>query len=189
MERINVIGTSCSGKSTLARAIARRRSLPYVELDALFWGPDWTPVPDRTFRRLVEEAAAGGRWVIDGSYSTIRPVTWSRADTVIWLDYPMPIVLGRWLRRTVTRIRTREEFWPGTGNRESVRNALRPDGLLPWILRTHRSRRRRTVEALRQRPDLELVRLRSPVDAERWLSSLAPAETLRRRSASTRCRR
>ena len=41
MERINVVGTSCSGKTTLARAIAGRLGLPYTELDALFWGPRW----------------------------------------------------------------------------------------------------------------------------------------------------
>jgi hypothetical protein len=85
----------------------------------------------------------------------------------------MPIVLERWVRRTVTRIRTREEFWPGTGNRDSVRNALKRDSLLLWILRTHRPRRRREVEALRARPDLHLVRLRSSAEADRWLSALS----------------
>ena len=172
MDRINVIGTSCSGKSTLARTLARRLELPCVELDALFWGPDWTPVPHETFRARVEAAAAGERWVIDGSYSPIRPITWGRADTVVWLDYPMPLVLARWARRTMTRIRSHEEFWPGTGNRESVPNALRRGGLLWWILRTHRPRRRRTLAALAERPDLNVVRLRSPRAAERWLTSL-----------------
>lgn len=173
MQRINVVGTSCSGKSTLARGIAARLDLPYVELDALFWGPGWTPVPDALFRERVAVAVAGEAWVVDGGYSPIRDLTWSRADTVVWLDYPMHLVLGRWARRTITRIRSQQEFWPGTGNRESIGNALRRGGLMWWILRTHRPRRRRMVAGLAARPDLEAVRLRSTADADRWLASLS----------------
>jgi len=172
MRRVNVVGTSCSGKTTLARSLAEYLGVPHVELDELFWGPDWTPVPPSTFRSRVADAVAGEAWVIDGSYSAVRDLTWSRVDTVVWLDYPMPTVLARWARRTVRRIRSGEEFWPGTGNRESLANALRRDGLLWWILRTHRRRRRSVSEALRERPDLRSVRLRSPADAERWLASV-----------------
>ncbi len=174
MERINVAGTSCSGKTTLARALARRLDLPYVELDAHYWGPDWTPVPEAAFRARVREAAAGQRWVIDGGYSPVRDLTWGRADTVVWLDYPLPLVLWRWLRRTVSRIRSGDEFWPGTGNRETVRHVLRRDGLLWWILRTHLRRRRSMAAGLAARPDLRAVRLRSAAETERWLRSLPP---------------
>lgn len=173
MDRINVTGTSCSGKTTLARAISERLDVPRVELDALFWGPDWTPVPDETFRGRVERAAAGERWVIDGGYSKLRDVIWSRAGTIVWLDYPMRTVLYRWARRTVARIRSGEEFWPGTGNRESVWNAVRGGGLLWWILRTHHRRRRTVAAELAARPDLRQIRLRSPAEAERWLRDLA----------------
>lgn len=173
MERINVVGTSCSGKTTLARSLAVCLRLPCVELDALFWGPDWTPVTDPVFRARVADAVAGERWVVDGGYSPVRDITWSRADTVVWLDYPMPLVLARWASRTVVRVRSREEFWPGTGNRESVGNALRRDGLLWWILRTHRRRRRTMAAALSARPDITAVRLRSPADAERFLHIVA----------------
>lgn len=172
MRRINVVGTSCSGKTTLARAIATRLGLKHIELDALFWGPDWTPVPEAVFRERVGAGVSDDAWVIDGGYSPVRDLTWSRVDTVVWLDYPMPLVIGRWLRRTVARIGSREEFWPGTGNRESPRNALRRDGLLWWILRTHRSRRRRLAARLASRPDLEVVRLRSPAETERWLQTV-----------------
>jgi adenylate kinase family enzyme len=120
MRRINVVGTSCSGKTTLARAIAARLHLEHVELDALFWGPDWTPVPETVFRERVGAAVAADAWVIDGGYSPIRDLTWSRVDTVVWLDYPMPLVIGRWARRTAARLRSQEEFWPGSGNRESL---------------------------------------------------------------------
>jgi len=172
MERINVVGTSCSGKTTLARALATRLGVPHVELDALYWDRNWTPVPDDVFRARVIDAVRGERWLIDGGYSPVRDLTWSRADTVVWLDYPMPLVLARWARRTVRRIRSGEEFWPGTGNRESVRTALRPSGLLWWILRTHHRRRRSMAAGLAARPDITAIRLRSPAAARRWLHGL-----------------
>jgi hypothetical protein len=175
MRRINVTGTSCSGKTTLARGLARRLDLPCVEYDALFWDADWTPVPPETFRDRVTSALAGDEWVADGGYAALRDVTWSRADTVVWLDYPMRTVLARWARRTIRRIRTQEEFWPGTGNRESIRNALRRGGLLWWILGTHRRRHRSIAAAMADRPDLSWIRLRSPAEAERWLSGLQPS--------------
>jgi hypothetical protein len=172
MRRINVTGTSCSGKTSLARDLARRLGLPHVELDALFWGPDWTPVPREIFRARLGAALDGDGWVADGGYATVRDITWARADTVVWLDFPMRTVLARWARRTVTRIRTQEEFWPGTGNRESLRNAFRRGGLLWWILRTHRGRRRRIRQQLAAHPGLRLVQLRSPAETDRWLRTL-----------------
>jgi hypothetical protein len=172
MRRLNVVGTSCSGKTTLARALAQRLQLPCVELDALFWGPGWTEVPMPVFRERLRAALASDAWVADGSYASHRDITWERVDTVVWLDYPMALVLGRWARRTVARIRTQEEFWPGTGNRESVRNAFRRGGLLWWILRTHRSRRKRTLRQLADAPHARLIRLRSPAAAERWLATV-----------------
>ena len=175
MRRINVTGTSCSGKTSLARELARTLGLPHVELDALFWGPDWTPVPRETFRARLAAALAADGWVADGGYAAVRDITWARADTVVWLDYPMRTVLARWAHRTVTRIRTQEEFWPGTGNRESVRNALRRGGLLWWIVSTHRRRRRTMVAAMAERSDLRWVRLRSPAEAQRWLAEVPAA--------------
>lgn len=172
MQRINIVGNSNSGKTTLARAAANTLGVPHVELDALYWGPHWTPVPTEEFRRRVTDALAAPAWVADGGYQVARDITWGRADTIVWLDYPLRVILRRWATRTVRRIRTREEFWPGSGNRESLRNALRPDGLLWWILRHHRGKRRRTLERLAHRPDLDVVRLRSPREADAWLASL-----------------
>ncbi len=177
MNRIRVTGTSCSGKTTLSRALARRLNLPIIELDALFWGPNWTPVPDDVFLARVADAAAADRWVMDGGYAKVRDLTWSRADIVVWLDYPMRTVLRRWARRTLTRLRTREEFWPGTGNRERLSHILRRDSLLWWILSTHRRRRRTTAAELAARPHLRQVLLRSPAEAERWLRGLQPGSS------------
>ena len=187
MRRINVVGTSCSGKTTLARDLARRLDLPHVEFDALFWGREWTPVPNEMFRSRLRAALAADSWVADGGYASVRDIAWARADTIVWLDYPMRTVLARWARRTVSRIRTREEFWPGTGNRESLGNALRRDGLLWWILSTHHRRRRSMTAASVQRTDLRWIRLRSPAEANRWLAGLqspSPATTAGARASA-----
>ena len=175
MRRINVVGTSCSGKTTLAREVAQRLDLPHVEIDALFWGPNWTPVPTEDFRARLTSALDRDGWVADGGYAPVRDVTWQRVDTIVWLDYPLRTVVARWARRTLARIRSREETWPGTGNRESVRNAFRRDGLIWWILGTHYRRRRSFGAAMATRADLGWVRLRSPADAERWLASIQPS--------------
>jgi adenylate kinase family enzyme len=172
MRRISIVGTSCSGKTTLARALAVRLGLPCVELDTLFWGPRWTPVPDDVFLDRVARALDGEAWVVDGGYAKLDQLKLGRADTVIWLDYPMRTVLARWARRTVRRIRSQEEFWPGTGNRESLRNALRRDGLLAWILTTHRRRRESMEARMRAWPGLHWIRLRSPAEADQWLTSV-----------------
>ncbi|MCP6571019.1 (d)CMP kinase, partial [Klebsiella pneumoniae] len=46
---INVVGTSGSGKSTLARRLAHRLGLPCIELDRLYWRPNWQGAPDEAF--------------------------------------------------------------------------------------------------------------------------------------------
>jgi hypothetical protein len=172
MRRINIVGDSNAGKTSMARTLAQKLGVPHVELDALYWGPGWTPVPTDEFRRRLTVALSTDSWVADGGYQVARDITWGRADTIVWLDYPLRVVLRRWATRTLRRIRTQEEFWPGSGNRESLRNAFRRDGLLWWILRHHRGKRRRTLERLAGRPDLAVVRLRSPREADAWLKSL-----------------
>jgi adenylate kinase family enzyme len=115
MARVVVIGTSCVGKTTFARSPARALSFPHVELDALYWQPSWIPrLPDR-FRALVAQALSEERWVTDGNYGEVQDIVWSRATTVIWLDYAFPLVFWRALSRTVRCVITREELFANTG--------------------------------------------------------------------------
>ena len=80
MRRINVVGTSCSGKTTLARDLAARLGLPHVEIDALYWGPGWKGLPMATFRARLEDALAADAWIADGGYEMARDITWRRAE-------------------------------------------------------------------------------------------------------------
>lgn len=178
LRRIAVVGTSGSGKTTLAEQISLRLGIPHVELDALHWQANWAEAPLDLFRSRTAEALAGEVWVTDGNYSKVRDIVWRRADTVVWLDYALPLVLWRVTWRTLRRIATREELW--NGNRETLWGALLGrDSLVLWVLRTYR-RRRREYPALLSLPEyahLGLVRLRSPREARAWLESLPPSAT------------
>src|SRR5919199_6833020 len=140
-QRISVVGTSGSGKTTLARQISQRLAIAHVELDALYHEPHWTEAPTDVFRKRVEQSLSDDSWVVDGNYSKVRDIVWSRADTVVWLDYPLPLILGRLARRTLARVVMKTELWQG--NRESLRTAfLTRDSLFLWALSTYRKHRR-----------------------------------------------
>jgi len=171
MRRVNVVGTSSSGKSTLARALAERLGVPCIELDALHWEPNWTEAADDVMRERVRSAIGGEAWVVDGNYSAVRDLVWARADTVVWLDLPLLTILARYAARTVRRISARQELW--SGNREQIRNLLGRDSLLWWILGTYRRRRREYPVLLAAHQQITAIRLRSPRDATAWLAGVA----------------
>ncbi|MFB9995184.1 adenylate kinase [Deinococcus oregonensis] len=182
MQRILVIGTTGSGKTTLARAIAGRLGLPHGEQDGWNHQPGWQAAPTEQFRAEVEAFTAQSAWVMDGNYSKARDIGWARADTLVWLDYPAGVVFWRLLRRTVRRIFTQQELW--NGNRERLRGQFSRESVLPWFFRTHWKRRRETPQQVAEFPHLRVIRLRSPQQAARWLASLIAASELQTQASS-----
>ncbi len=168
--RIAVVGTTCAGKTTVAKRLAEQHGIPHVELDALHWGPGWSEPTAEEFRARVEEALSAESWVADGAYhGKLGDLVVEKADLVVWLDPPLATVLRRLGARTVRRVRSGEELWGG--NRETWRGAfLSRDSLFVWALTTHRPRRARYEERLAK---YDLVRLRSERDTEEWLARLA----------------
>jgi adenylate kinase family enzyme len=173
MQRIVVVGVAGAGKTTLAQQLAEHLGLPHVELDALFWNANWTQTPRPIFRERVAQTLDGERWVTDGNYSSVRDLTWGRADTVVWLDYSMATILTRLIWRTIRRSFTREELW--NGNRESlVAGLLARDSILGWAIKTYPVKRKRYLAALDDPAweHLDIIRLRSPHATRTWLAQL-----------------
>ncbi len=94
--------------------------MPFVELDAIFWGPDWSFPDDEVFFRKLASALEGENWVLDGNYTRTISLKWDNIDTVIWLDFSFTRILYQAVTRAVTRIFTGEELWDDTGNRETL---------------------------------------------------------------------
>ena len=96
MSRIVIIGNAGGGKSTLARALARKRGLPHFEIDRLLWQEGWELTPRDLYERQHAEIVRGGSWVIDGlGQQTSIPERLSRATHIILID--MPLWIHFWL--------------------------------------------------------------------------------------------
>jgi adenylate kinase family enzyme len=149
---------SGNGKTTLARELARRLDVPFVELDALVHGPGWAETPDEVLRDQLGPILASDGWVIDGTYQRkLGDLVMRAADTVVWLDLPIWVWLPRLVRRTWRRLRGHEQLW--NDNRESLRGVLLGwDSLFLYALRSHVRRRREWPQSLAQ---YKVVRLRT----------------------------
>ena len=178
-QRIVVVGTTCAGKTTLAHTLGEKLHVPHVELDALYWGPEWTPTPDETFRSAIAEALSREAWTTDGNYSRARDIVWGRADTLIWLDYAFPVIMGRLITRTLRRVITREVLW--NDNHETWRAAFfSRNSLFLWAIQTHARRRRNTLQRLQDPAyqHLTVIRLRSPRTTRAWLEQFTQQSTI-----------
>jgi len=161
LRRVVVIGTSCSGKTTLAGRVAGILAVPHIELDAIHWLPEWQERPMEEFRELTALAVAANQWVADGNYSGVRDIVWARATSVIWLNYTFPLVLWRALRRTITRSFGGQILY--SGNKESLRKAfLSRESIIWWVITTyHRLRREYPVSFKSQQfPHLNIIEFR-----------------------------
>ena len=67
--QINVRGGG--GKTTLAKAIAQKKTLSFIELDAIQWLPNWEERDRADFGDKTSQAIqhADGAWVVNGNYS------------------------------------------------------------------------------------------------------------------------
>ncbi len=179
--RIIIVGSSNSGKSTLGQHLATRMNVPFIELDALYWEPGWVEPDTDVFRERVRQAIQLGSWVVAGNYSQQVDVSWPEADTVVWLDLPLPTVLRRCIVRTWQRYRSQELLW-GT-NRERFWAHLMlwspKKSLISYTIARHRARRRRYEEQMcdSRWSHIAFVRLTSAKDVEKWVAELPISAT------------
>lgn len=180
MQRISVVGSSGSGKTTVARRLAEALAAPYIELDALHWGPNWAGATGPELSKKIEAATVGDTWVVDGNYwSKVGPQVWAKADTVVWVSPPLWRTIWQSATRTVRRAATGQELW--NGNRESWTNLMfwrGDESILWWAWTTYASTQERYARAMEdaQWKHLTFYRLRTRRDVERFIAGLCELE-------------
>jgi len=139
MTKILIIGTSCVGKSTMAKKISEKLPVQYIDLDDLYWLPNWQVQDEKTFISDVSKICQKDNWVISGNYSKVQPLLIEATDHIIWLDYSMPRILFNFFKRTSLRFILKTKCC--NGNQETLKDSIfSKNSLLMWILTTHKKR-------------------------------------------------
>lgn len=179
-ERILVVGRTGSGKTTLARELAAALHVPHVELDSLYFGPEFSTVPLPLLRERTSAAIAGDRWVTDGNKRAVRDLVWPRADTIVWLDYPLSVSLRRLGKRARRRTSALKAQAAETGRNTGLpRQFLAAAKGVLTALRSHAGQRREYPRMFAEPANqhLAVVRLRSPRATREWLARVTAGGT------------
>ena len=167
-----IVGPAGSGKSTLARDLGAVLDLPVIHLDAHYWLPGWVEPPLDVWRERVHQLVRGETWIIDGNYSDTFDLRLAVADTIVFLDVPRHICLGRVIVRSLRSFgRVRPDAAPGC--RERVNGAF-----LRWVWTYPSQRRPALVRRLEEvEGQMQVIWLRHASDMRAFLRTL-PAESV-----------
>ncbi len=180
MDRIIVIGSSCSGKSSFAKTLAQKKQITHIELDQLHWLPNWQERPDAEFRELVKAAItpaiAGGdhSWIVDGNYSVTRDITWPQATQIIWLNHSFALVMYRAITRSIHRAYSKKPLF--AGNVESFKQTFfSKDSIIWWVITTFHKKRRSYETLLQEQAKLgvEVVELKGQAQVDGYLLEIS----------------
>jgi adenylate kinase family enzyme len=87
--RILIFGNSGSGKSTYARRLAERHSLPHLDLDSIVWEPGQVAVQrpeDAIIRSLLGFLAENSEWVVEGCYGELVQLVTQVCTELVFLN-------------------------------------------------------------------------------------------------------
>ncbi len=119
MNRIAIIGSSGSGKSTFANKLGKKLNRPVIHLDKEYYMSDWKekfPVKS-DWLEFQRKLVAGDEWIIDGNYRSSIAIRLGRADTVIFFDFSKWLCLWRAFKRVFNR---EQPFDKPDGMRERI---------------------------------------------------------------------
>jgi len=141
MKNFVIIGTSCSGKTTLGKRVSEKLSISLIDLDQYNWLPGWKMRPNEELRKMIKKEVEKSGWVVCGNYFKLQDIIWPKADVIIWLDYPLRVCFWRCLKRTILGIATTKPIC--NGNYDSLSNLFSRNSIFYWMFRSHFRRHKR----------------------------------------------
>ena len=166
MERVLIIGCSCSGKSTLARQLHEKLGLPLVHLDQLWWQDGWTQVSIGEFDSRLDRALEMDRWIIDGNFSRTMPLRLSKCDTIIYLDFSRwDCLLGMCRRVLGSYGKTRPDMPPNCPERFDAE-------FVKWIWNYNKNNRNMNYSWIGRSKHARAIILKNRAEVKAFLESL-----------------
>lgn len=113
MRRVAIFGNAGGGKSTLSKQLSAITGLPLVALDLIKYKPGGGEAAYEEYKAAHDQILQQDRWIIDG-FGSLDTV-WERlsiADTLIYLDMPVPLHYWWVTKRFMKGFFVPPESWP-----------------------------------------------------------------------------
>ena len=166
MERILIIGCGGAGKSTLARQLGEKLTLPVVHLDKLFWKPGWVEETQVEFDRKLALELKKPAWIMDGNFNRTMPQRLQKCDTIIYLDFSrLACLLGVFKRILTTYGTVRPDMGEGCPERFDLE-------FLKWVWNYNNDKRQRNYQLLQQAAHAEKIVLKNRRMVKQFLNNL-----------------
>ena len=167
VNRIIVIGSAGSGKSTLSQKLGKVLSLPVVHLDRHYWRPNWLATPNEEWDEFLVEAASRDQWIMDGNYTRTLSIRLQAANAVVFMDMPRLLCIYRIIKR---RIQYHGKTRPDLNEEcpEKIDWAF-----FSWVWNFKKRSRPRIVDMLEQvKGNKEVVTLRTRKEVKAFIAEL-----------------
>ena len=171
--KINVIGCTGSGKTTLGKVIASRLTITSLDLDEISWAPNWTERPKSAVWDDLREVLKQDSWVISGDYRIYRHIIMKDADYILWLDYPFWTNFFRLMKRTMRRIVFKEPCC--NGNYETLYQVcFTKESIIYWFFKTFWEVNKRNAGLIQDNQlGSKVVRLQSDAETQTFINLIS----------------
>ncbi len=171
VNRILVLGSAGSGKSTLSQILGTSFKLPVIHLDRYYWKPNWIPTPNEEWDQLLEQLCNEEQWIMDGNYSRTIDIRLSKADMVLFLDLPTLLCIYRVLKRRIKyRHKTRPDMNEGCSEKLDWE-------FIKWVWNYRRRSRQKILDKLSEvRNEKQIIILKNRKQVNELISQIMKGE-------------
>lgn len=146
--RILILGGPGSGKTTLAKLLAKKYDLPVVNLDGINYLENWIPRSKKERDNIIISKANKDKWIIEGIYKSTLEIRARRADLIIILDYKTRSLIYGVLKRYFSSMgKEKEEI---KGCKEKISKEF-----VKYIISFNRKTRKKYIEILYRIENIE----------------------------------
>ncbi len=109
MKKIAIIGNSGSGKTTLSCKLHDLLKIPVIHLDLYCWKSKKNNITFQDYQKLHCQFCNQKKWIIEGMGIEVLEYRIQKADSIIFLNYPIYVCLFRGIRRKIKNFIIRQK--------------------------------------------------------------------------------
>lgn len=167
IRRIHITGAPGTGKTTLGKQLSQILRIPLYELDDLLWVKKYEQRRTKEERiTLLKKITAKRSWITDSTSTSCAQDAVQKADLVIEIQQPRPVLAWRILRRKL-----QQQQQPGAP-KETLRSILNLSRYA-WVYRNPKKEYRQRHDLLMQETGGEHLIITNKKDMKRLLERVA----------------